>query len=100
MNNDTNCPRMPKKHYTPSPLRQFWNYLNHDYINGNIKATPTFTSNSKWSRNEQHYRQPIYNPFSKSKLSQTMISIHHREPCYTALVWVFFVHNRLREITL
>ncbi len=64
------------------------------------KAINISTNNSKPSRNMQHFTQTISIPFFKPKLSATMISNLHRKPCYTAPVWVFFVHISLREITL
>jgi len=56
-------------------------------------------NNSKQLNNVLNYTPLIFVCFSGISLHQQMISNHHRNPCTTAPVWVFFVQFSLRVIT-
>jgi len=71
----------------PAVLRK-WLERSSLYIKQQLKAAKT-----RAKLNTPDIRS-FFNP------SQRMISIHHKGPCYTVLMWVFFAHISHRVITL
>jgi len=67
-----------------------WVTKGYQYFNQQLHA----------AKSKQLCISPIYTPSLAIELSSMMTSNHPRKPCFTAPVWVFFVCNSLREITL
>jgi len=87
------CP-LPTTHWsapqTTIPRLQMWTKWGLTYFNQQLRAAKT--------QAKLHY--PDIWSFSAPKLSSPMTTSPHKRPYYTESVWVFFVHIRLRYITL
>jgi len=71
-----------------------------NYTSGHKKASTTLTNNLKWPKNKQLCTPQTSANSLDGKLSLPTTYSHHEKPCCTEAVWAFFVHIRLREITL